>query len=65
MTSSPITPEVSQSFYIHGYFPPAVTLNDILFFKYLPDPVYILTVQVIAVHGEGKINFFKNLTCRG
>jgi hypothetical protein len=65
MTTPSITSKVSQSLDIHGYFPPTVTFNDILIFENLPDPVYILTIQIIAVHGVGKINLFKNLSCRG
>jgi hypothetical protein len=65
MTPSPITTQVSQSFDIHGYFSSPVTFNDVLFLKYLPYPVDIITVQIIAVHGKWKIYFIKNLSSRG
>jgi hypothetical protein len=65
MTATSITTQVSQSFDIHGYFPSPVTLNDVLFFKYLPYPVDILATQIIAIHGKWKIYFIKYLSSRG
>jgi len=61
MTTPSIASQVGQSLYIHGYFASAITFNDKLFLQYLPDTVDIVTVQVVAVHGEGKINFLKDL----
>jgi hypothetical protein len=65
MTTSPVTSQIRQSLYVHGYFPSTVAFYDILVFEYLPDPVDIVTVQIITVHGERKIYFFKYLSSRG
>jgi hypothetical protein len=65
MTTASITTQVSQSLDIHGYFSSPVTLNDVLFLKYLPYPVHIVTVQIIAIHVKWKIYFIKNLSSRG
>ncbi len=58
MTTPTVTSQVSQSLNIHGDFASTVTLNDILFFEHLPDPVYVITIQIITIHGEWKIYFF-------
>jgi hypothetical protein len=64
MPTTTVTTEIGQSLDIHGHFPSPVTLDDILVLYYFPDPVYIVTIQIITVHGEWKIYFFKNLSCR-
>ncbi len=65
MTSSTITPQVSQSLDVHGHFSTAITLYNILFLENLTNPVNIVTIQIIAVHGKWKIYFFENLSSRG
>jgi hypothetical protein len=52
MTTTSITTQVSQSLDVHGYFSSAVTLNDVLCFEYLPNPIYIVAVQIVTIHGE-------------
>jgi hypothetical protein len=65
MPPSSVTPKVRQSLYVHGYFPSTITFDYILVFKYLSDPVDVITVEIVTIHGERKIYFFKYFSSRG
>jgi hypothetical protein len=65
MTTTPVTSRVSQPLDVHGDFTPTITFNGILIFEYLSNPVYIVTIEIVTIHGERKIYFFEYLSSRG
>ncbi len=64
MASPAVTAQVHQAFDVHRDFTPAVTLYNEISLDDLSYARYVITAEVIAVHGIGKINCLKNLPCR-
>ncbi len=59
-----ITAQIRQTFDIHRDLSPTVSLNNVLTFEYLSDPVDIIPIQIITVHGVGEINLVEDFSGR-
>jgi hypothetical protein len=64
MATPTIATEVGESLDIHGHLTSAVSFHGILPLNHLPDAIYIVTIQIITVHGIRKIHFIQDLACR-
>jgi hypothetical protein len=65
VTATSVTAQIGQPLDIHGHLAPTITFNDILVLKDLPDPVDVVTIQIVTVHGVRKIHLIENLACGG
>jgi hypothetical protein len=61
VTTTTVTAKIRETLNVHGDLAPAITLDYVLFLNDLTQSVNIFTIEVIAVHGVGKIHFIENL----
>ena len=61
MAAAAVATEIHQPLDVHGHFAPAITLDDILLLDDFTKSVDIVTIEIVAVHGVGKIYLVEDL----
>jgi len=65
VTQPPIATGICKPLYIHGYFPPAITLDDKLVINNLSDIGNITLGQIVTVGCVGQTNLIENFAGGG
>jgi hypothetical protein len=60
MATTSVTAKIRETLDIHGYLTSAITHNHVLFLYDFTKSIDVITIQIFAVHGVGKILFIEN-----
>ena len=64
MAPAAITSDIRQPLDIHGYFSPAIALNNVFFLNHFTYTINIVAAKIITAHCVWQIHFIENLSSR-